>query len=63
LEDRATPLVIEAGDDQKSWRQLADRPDVFQVWKAKFPSTTARYVRVRATRTTLLHFDAVKVFR
>ncbi len=61
VQDRAVPLILEVGDDQKTWRQLARQDDQFKVWKAKFEPTTARYVRLRAPRVTLLHLDAVKV--
>lgn len=61
LQDRAVPLVLEVSDDQKTWRELARQDAEFKLWKAKVPPTTARYVRLRATRETLLHLDAVKV--
>ncbi len=59
--ERAVPLIVEVGDDQKTWRVLGRRDSEFREWKVTFPTTTARYVRVRAPRETLLHLDAVKV--
>ena len=61
LQHRAVPLVLEAGDDQQSWKQLARRDEVFDTWEAKFEPVKARYVRARAARKTFLHLEAVKV--
>jgi hypothetical protein len=61
MPERAVPLVIEAGDDQQTWRELARRDDVFATWRAKFPTTTARFVRLRVPRKTFLHLEAVRV--
>ncbi len=60
-QDRALPLVLEASDDQRSWRELARRDESFNVWTPRFDATTARYVRLRATRTTILHLTSVKI--
>ena len=61
LQERAVPLVLEVGDDQLTWRELGRNDEPFKVWTAKVPGTTARYVRLRCTRETMLHLDAVKV--
>jgi hypothetical protein len=63
VQDRAVPLVIEVGDDQKTWREVARRDEDFSVWTAKFPATTARFVRLRVPRQSTLHLEAVKVYR
>jgi len=60
-QDRAVPLVAEVSTDRKSWRQVARRDSDFSTWNAKFPRTSARYVRLRAPRTTYLHLDSVAV--
>jgi hypothetical protein len=49
------------GDDQKAWRVLGQRGEPFSVWTARFEPTTARYVRLRSPRTTMLHLDAVEI--
>ncbi|MBK7861562.1 MAG: discoidin domain-containing protein [Archangiaceae bacterium] len=61
LEDRAVPLVIEVGDDQQTWREIARRDEVFTTWKPSFAPVTARFVRARVTRKSWLHLEAVKV--
>lgn len=61
LSDRAAPLVIEIGDDQKTWRKVAEQATDFRHWSAPVDST-ARYVRVRATHRTFLHLEKVEVF-
>lgn len=60
-QDRAVPLVAELSTDRKSWRQVARRDTDFSTWTAKFPRTAARYVRLRAPRTTMLHLENVVV--
>jgi hypothetical protein len=60
-QDRAVPLVAEVSTDRKSWRQVARRDTDFSTWTAKFPRTSARYVRLRAPRTTMLHLANVVV--
>lgn len=61
--ERAAPLVIEVGSDKNRWKQVASRPDVFSTWKASFSSVKERYVRVRATRKTILHLNRVRILR
>lgn len=59
--DRAVPLAVEVSNDQKTWREVARRPDTFSQWRAKFAPQTARYVRLRSLRRTLLHLEKVAV--
>lgn len=61
--ERAAPLVIEVSTDKKNWKTVAQRNDGFTTWDAKFPSTQARHVRVRALRRTILHLSGIRVFR
>jgi len=60
--DRAVPLLLEVGDDQRTWRVLAQRDQSFAVWTARFEPATARFLRLRSPRTTMLHLDAVEVY-
>ena len=60
--DRALPLLIELGTDQEQFKQVDRRDEVFESWRSEFEPTTARYVRVRAARRTLLHLARVRVF-
>lgn len=59
--ERAAPVVIEVSSDQTKWKEVSRRADSFSVWQAKFAATSARYVRVRVTRRSILHLAAVSV--
>ncbi len=57
----ALPLVLEASDDGKKFKELARRTESFVTWSPNFPAQTARYFRVRVDRTSTLHLEAVRV--
>ncbi len=59
--DKAVPLVLEVGNDGKSWKQIARRTEEFGEWIAVFPRQTARYVRLRVDRKSTLHLERVSV--
>jgi hypothetical protein len=59
--DRTTPLVVEVSDNHKDWKTVATRPTTFTSWKAEFDAVHARWVRLRATRRTMLHLSEVRV--
>jgi hypothetical protein len=59
--DRAVPLIVEVGNDQARWTEVARRDTEFATWTAKFSAQTARYVRLRIPRDTALHLDSVVV--
>lgn len=61
--DRAVPLALEVSDDQKEWREVIRRNETFSTWRTSLPTTRARYVRLRATRRTILHLDSFDLFR
>jgi hypothetical protein len=60
--ERAVPLVVEVGDDQKHWKQVARAQDQFREWEASFDPVKARYVRLRVDRRSLLHLVKVSVW-
>ncbi|HEX3597790.1 MAG TPA: hypothetical protein VHU80_21930, partial [Polyangiaceae bacterium] len=60
---RAVPLIAEVGDDGQHFRQVARREDEFSTWSPSFPSVTARYVRLRVPRRSMLHLEEVDVYR
>jgi len=60
---RAVPLVVEVSDDGASFKQVARREDDFSVWKPSFPKVSARYVRLRVARRSMLHLDDVEIYR
>jgi len=61
--DRAVPLVVEVGDDGAHFREIARRSTDFSSWKPSFPTVTARYVRLRVPRRSMLHLEEVAVYR
>lgn len=60
---RAVPLVVEVGDDGSHFREIARRDSDFSTWKPSFPTVTARYVRLRVARKSILHLEEVDVYR
>lgn len=61
MPERAVPLIVEVGDDQTTWRTVAERSETFSTWRTSFPTATARFVRLRVPRRTYLHLEAVRV--
>ncbi len=59
--DRAVPLVVEVSDDAKTWRSVARRDARFRTWRARFPKTDARYVRLRVAGKSTLHLEQVEI--
>lgn len=57
--DRGFPLVIEVSQDRQQWTEVARRSESFFTWTAKFPTQYTRYVRARALRRTMLHFEDI----
>jgi hypothetical protein len=60
-EERAVPLVVEISIDEKKWTEVARRNEQFSHWNARFPSVSARYVRLRVPRETALHLEAIAI--
>jgi hypothetical protein len=60
---RAVPLVVELSDDSHIWRTVARRDKLFDTWRKDFPAQSARYLRVRAVRVTMLHLSAIRILR
>lgn len=58
---RASPLIIEASNDDKSWKTLSQQTGSFSNWKAQFPPVEARYVRLRVPNRTSLHLAGVRI--
>jgi hypothetical protein len=61
--ERAIPLIIEVGNDQVNWREIARTTSDFKEWTATFPTITARFVRLRVPRVTYLHLAQVTIKR
>jgi len=60
--DRTIPLIVEVSDNHKRWRQVARRDTEFKTWRATFSPTSARWVRLRINRESLLHLARVRIF-
>lgn len=62
-EDRAAPLVIEASADGHRWKEVARRDKKFSRWKASFPTTEARFVRLTIQKKTWFHLNEVEIYQ
>ena len=61
--ERVVPLVVEVSNDHRKWQEVARRQEQFEGdWTAKFSATSARYVRLRVDKRTMLHLHDVRVF-
>ncbi|HMF42489.1 MAG TPA: discoidin domain-containing protein [Polyangia bacterium] len=59
--DQATPLVAELSTDRAAWTEVARSDRNFGSWKASFPARTARFVRLRVPRRSVLHLQSIAV--
>jgi hypothetical protein len=59
---RALPVIVEVSDDAKAFREVAKTTEEFRSTRVSFPSTTARYVRLRVPHRSFLHLASVGVF-
>jgi len=59
-QDRAVPLVAELSTDRQHWKEVGRRTDVFSTWTLTFPSTTARYIKLKVARVSTLHLKSVE---
>jgi hypothetical protein len=60
--ERAVPLTLEVSADGKSFRTVLLRIDNFSLWKAEFPATEARYVRLTQTGNAAFHLSEIEVY-
>jgi hypothetical protein len=59
--ERGLPLFVEVAGEDKVWEKVAERTAPFDKWVVKFPAREARWVRLRSSANTVLHFREVKV--
>lgn len=60
--ERAVPLVLEVSNDGKKYTEIARQTDSFSTWHAELKTpATARYVRLRVARRSLLHLERVSI--
>jgi hypothetical protein len=57
----AVPLIVETSLDGVHYEPRVVRDRAFSRLRARFPQTTARYVRLRVDKRTVLHLESVKV--
>jgi hypothetical protein len=60
-QDRNVPTLVEVSLDAAHWREVARSDEEFSSWTAKFPRTTARFVRLRVPRQTYFGFARVEI--
>ena len=53
---------IEISQDDKQFRQVAERKQQFDKWKANFPPTNARYVRLTDLNAAAFHLSEVEIY-
>ncbi len=59
--ERALPLIVEIGDDQQTWSEVARMTRTFESWSPAFPAVSARYVRFRVPRVSYLHLSKIQI--
>ena len=60
--ERCLPLVVELGDSERHFHEVARRTVAFDRWTAAFTKQPARYVRLSVPRKTLFHLKNVQAF-
>ena len=60
--ERAVPLVLAVSTDGASFRTVLVRTDEFSLWKAQFPATEARFVRLTQTGNVPFHLSEIEVY-
>lgn len=59
--EREVPLIAEISRTGAQWTEVGRRTTDFLSWTARFPPSTARYVRLRTPKRTMFHLRAVAV--
>jgi hypothetical protein len=59
--ERSVPMIVEMSDDEKAWREIARREEEFSTWTIKLPPTTARYLRFKILKQSVLHLHDIAV--
>jgi hypothetical protein len=60
--EKAVPLRIEVSEDGKKYREVAQRKENFDIWKAKLSPTDARYVKLTCLGGDYFHLAEVEVY-
>lgn len=59
--ERGLPLIVEVAGPDKQWVEVARRNKPFDSWVVEFPERSARWVRLRSTSNTVLHYREIQV--
>lgn len=59
--ERTIPLIVEVSLDRKQWTEVGRKTDEFSTWTASFAPRTARYIRLKVGRVSVLHLKNVEV--
>jgi hypothetical protein len=58
--ERCLPLIVEVGDAEHHFHEVARRTEAFDHWTATFAKQPARFVKLRVPRKTLFHLKNVQ---
>jgi hypothetical protein len=61
-EERAVPLKVEVSNDNKTYKQIAERKETFDKWTAKGLGAEGRYVKLENTPPNFFHLAEVEVY-
>ncbi len=59
--DRGLPMIVEIAGEDKAWEVVAERDKAFDRWTISLPGREARWIRIRSTANTVLHFREIQV--
>jgi hypothetical protein len=59
--ERGIPLIVEVAGEDKAWQEVGRQPEKFNQWNLRFEPRPARWVRIRSTANTVLHFSEIVV--
>jgi hypothetical protein len=60
--ERAVPLKVEVSDDNQNFRQIAERVEIFDKWRATNLRAEGRYIRLKNTPPNYFHLAEVEVY-
>lgn len=60
--ERAVPLKVEVSNDNRDFKEIAERVEVFHKWTAADLQAEGRYVRLRNTPPNFFHLAEVEIY-
>lgn len=61
-QERAVPLFVEVSKDRQSFRQIAQKKEVFDKWEASGLAAEGRYIRLKNAPPNCFHLNEVEVY-